>query len=262
MIDEPIVEVVDLRIVRSGVEVLTGLTWVVGPGERWVVLGPNGSGKSSLLQLVGGYLPASHGTVTVLGERIGRTDVRELRKRVGVAGHALVDRFRAGVLVEDVVVTARDAALEAWWATYSADDRARARHSLGRVGCADLAHRAFGTLSSGERQRVLIARALFNEPSLLLLDEPSAGLDFPGREMVLDSLAALGDDEAVAAMVLTTHHLEEIPRGFTHGLLLARDGVVTQGPLATALTSESISHCFGMALRIEHVGGRPTAVRA
>jgi iron complex transport system ATP-binding protein len=244
---------------RGDHHILRDLDWRVERGERWVVLGPNGAGKSSLLQVLMGYFPA-RGEVAILGETIGRTDTRVLRTRIGLAGHSLAGMFRAAIPARDVVVSARYAALETWWHQYTDDDRARAEAALTRVGCERLADQAFGTLSAGERQRVLLARALFGEPELLLLDEPAAGLDVRGREELLGSLTDLVADPTLDAIVLVTHHVEEVPRGFTHALLLADGRVLARGPIDETLTSEHLSTCFALPLRLVSVEGRLLAV--
>jgi iron complex transport system ATP-binding protein len=239
--------------------VLHPLSWAVHPGERWVVLGRNGSGKSTLLRVASLTLHPSTGTVDVLGERLGRTDVRVLRRRIGMASAALADRLRPGVAALDVVVTARHAALETWWHEYTDTDRAKATELLDRFGVGDRAAQPFGTLSSGERQRVLLARTLMTEPGLVLLDEPTAGLDLGGREELVTALAALAADPASPPAVLVTHHVEEIPPGFTHALLLREGEIHAAGPLAETLTTESLSSCFDLRLVLERHGHRWTA---
>ena len=195
-----------------------------------MVLGRNGSGKSSLLRIASLYLHPSEGTVDVLGQRLGRTDVRVLRTRIGVASSGMADMLRSDLTPVDVVMTAKNAALEPWWHHYDDADRARAVTCLEQLGIGHLAHRSFATLSSGERQRVLLARTLMPEPGLLLLDEPTAGLDLAGREDLVAGLADLAADPTTPATVLVTHHVEEIPRGFTHLLLLAEGRVHGRRP--------------------------------
>jgi iron complex transport system ATP-binding protein len=240
----------------DGRAVLTDVTWAVGPGERWVVLGPNGSGKTTLLRVASLYLHPSTGSVRVLGETFGRLDVRSLRARIGLASAALGQQLRPEVTARDAVMTARHGALEAWWHQYDDADRVRAASLLDRFGVGDRADQAFGTLSSGERQRVQLARTLMTEPDLVLLDEPTAGLDLGGREDLLLRLTGLARDPATPPLVLVTHHVDEIPDGFTHALVLAAGGVVAQGPLADVLTAEVLGQTFGLALEIEHRGGR------
>ena len=255
----PVLRLEAVGLVLDGTRVLDGVDWVVHPGERWVVLGRNGSGKTSLLRIASLYQHPSHGTVEVLGETLGRTDVRRLRTRIGVASAAMADLLRPGLTALEVVVTAKHVVLEPWWHTYDDADRARARELLGRVGVAEVADHRFGTLSSGERQRTQLARTLMGDPGLLLLDEPTAGLDLGGREDLVRRLGALAADPATPPTVLVTHHVEEIPAGFTHALLL-REGVVqAAGPIATTLTADALSTCFGLSLELDRHGDRWTA---
>jgi iron complex transport system ATP-binding protein len=251
--------VLELRQVshrRDERTILRDVSWTVGPAERWVVLGPNGSGKTTLLRIASLWLHPSTGSVRVLGEELGHTDVRPLRTRIGVVSAALADRLRIDLPVADVVMTSRRGALEPWWHTYDDHDRDRAAEALERVGVAHLAGRLFGTLSSGERQRVQLARTLAADPELLLLDEPSAGLDLGGREDLVARLAALAADPTTAPTVLVTHHVEEIPPGFTHALVL-RDGEdVACGPIADALSAPVLSDAFGLPVVLASEGGR------
>lgn len=245
-----------VELVRDGNAILRGIDWDVNPGERWVVLGLNGSGKTTLVRIASMYLHPSGGEVAVLGETLGRTDVRTLRTRIGLASQGFADLLRRDLTVEDVVVTARYAALEPWWHTYTDADRAKARELLARMGVGGRADHLFGTLSSGERQRVQLARTLMGDPGLLLLDEPTAGLDLAGREDLVTRLAALAADPTTAPLVLVTHHTEEIPAAFTHALLLRDGTVLAQGPLEATLTAESLSACFGLDLALERRDGR------
>ena len=227
----PALRLTCVDVVRPPVTILAGVDWTVAPGERWVVLGPNGSGKTTLLRLASLYLHPTRGTVEVLGERLGRVDVRRHRTRIGLVSPAFADLLRPEVTALDAVMSAREAALETWWHAYGDDDRAHARDLLARMGAGALADRAFGTLSSGERQRVLLARSLWGDPGLVLLDEPTAGLDLGAREDLVARLAALADDPSTPPTVLVTHHVEEIPRGFTHALLLRAGRIVAAGPI-------------------------------
>ncbi|MBA3281938.1 MAG: ATP-binding cassette domain-containing protein [Acidimicrobiia bacterium] len=252
----PVLDLCGVGVRRDGELLLDGIDWQVGATDRWVVLGPNGSGKTTLVRLASLWLHPSCGTVRVFGEELGRTDVRPLRARIGVSSAALADRLRADLSVRDVVVTGRRGALEPWWHTYDDHDRERAADALKRVGADHLALRPFATLSSGERQRVQLARTLAADPELLLLDEPSAGLDLGAREDVMARLGALATDQSVAPTVLVTHHVEEIPVGFTHVLLLRGGRVVRAGSLADALTESALSETFGIDVRLETEGGR------
>jgi iron complex transport system ATP-binding protein len=253
---DAVLELAGVKLIRDGRLLLDGIDWAVGPDERWVVLGPNGSGKTTLLRIASMWMHPSSGRVTVLGETLGRTDVRILRTRVGVASQAFADLLRPDLAVLDVVVTAKHAALEPWWHTYESADHDRARAALDRLGVLALAERRFGTLSSGERQRVQLARTLFADPGLLLLDEPTAGLDLGGREDLVARLGALAIDPATPPTVLVTHHVEEIPIGFTHALLLRDGRMLASGPMADTLTAANLSACFGLELRLEWDDGR------
>jgi len=246
----------NVSVVYDGTTVLGPLDWQIAPHERWIVLGPNGSGKTSLIKILSLYRFPTTGTVEVLGERWGAVDVRVHRQRIGLASSSLRDQFRPNISALDIVMTARYAALETWWHTYTDADRSSARACLERVGAGPLADRAFATLSSGEQQRVQLARTLMGRPELLLLDEPTAGLDLAGREQLVASLESLAADAQTPATVLVTHHTDEIPPSFTHGLLL-RDGLpLACGPLGNVLTAESLSECFSHKLRLERRDGR------
>ncbi|MFJ6195539.1 ABC transporter ATP-binding protein [Micromonospora sp. NPDC092111] len=241
---------------RSGTALLHDLDWQVELDERWVVLGPNGAGKTTLLNLAAGRLHPTTGVAHVLGERIGRTDVNELRTRIGLSTAAVAERVPAEERVSDVVVTAAWSVVGRWRESYDRTDEARARALLGQLGVAHLADRTYGTLSEGERKRVQIARALMTDPELLLLDEPAAGLDLGGREDLVGRLAELAYDPDAPALVLVTHHVEEIPPGFTHALLLRDGGVIAQGLLAETLTGDNLSKTFGLPLTVERRGER------
>jgi iron complex transport system ATP-binding protein len=243
-------------VIADRTTILHGVHWTVREGERWVVLGPNGAGKTTLLRLAGLYLHPSSGEVEVLGHRLGEVDVRTLRRRIGLVSPAFAGMLRDGVAAIDVVMTAREAALETWWHAYDAADRMAARALLDRMGVADLAERPFGTLSSGERQRVLLARSLWGDPDLVLYDEPTAGLDLGAREDLLARLAALAHDPSTPPVVVVTHHVEEIPQGITHALLVGGGTIMAAGPVREVLTSESLSELFGLPLKLEQHDGR------
>jgi iron complex transport system ATP-binding protein len=245
-----------VRVVRDGTIVLDGIDWQVRPGERWVVLGPNGSGKTTLVRIASLWLHPSAGSVQVAGGQLGRVDVRRHRARIAVVSASMADLLRPAVTALDVVLTAKHAALEAWWHEYDDADRAAAMAALARFGADGLAGRSFGTLSSGERQRVLLARALAGDPAVVLLDEPMAGLDLGAREDLVATLARLAADPSAPPLVLVTHHVDEIPAGFTHALLLAGGRVRASGPLAEVLTEEALSSTFGLPLRLERRHGR------
>ena len=246
-------------VTRHGRDLLDGVDVAVAADERWVVLGPNGSGKTTLLRIADLVLFPTRGTVDVLGARIGTVDVRPLRARIGLASPAVADAVRPTITAEELVMSARSGALEPWWHRARADDRDVARAELARVDIGHLAEREFGTLSSGERQRVLVARSLVARPGLLLLDEPTAGLDLGARERLVTGLGRLASDPATPPMVLVTHHVEEIPPGTTSVLLLREGRVLAAGDLGSTLTGEALSATFGLPLRVRHRRGRWSA---
>lgn len=247
----PVLELDRVTLVRDERTILDNVTWAVTAGQRWVVLGANGSGKTSLIRIASLYLHPSSGEVRVLGGRLGEVDVRTLRRRIGIATAALTAEFRTELTACDIVMTAKHAALEPWWHRYDDEDRARAVACLDRFGMGSFAERSFGTLSSGEQQRVMLARSVMTDPGIVLLDEPSARLDLGGREHLVGALADLAADRQAPPFVLVTHHVDEIPAGITHALLLRGGRVLTAGLLDDTLTTEGISECFGTALHLE-----------
>jgi iron complex transport system ATP-binding protein len=249
----------DVGVRRGKSHLLRSVTWTVELDERWVVLGPNGAGKTTLLQLAAAQLHPTTGTADVLGQRLGSVDVFELRPRIGLTSAALANRIPGEETVLDVVVSAGYAVVGRWREEYDLLDTGRARHLLYQLGIQSLADRRFGTLSEGERKRVQIARALMTDPELLLLDEPAAGLDLAGREQLVGRLAALAADPDAPTMVLVTHHVEEIPPGVTHALLLRGGVAVAAGLLPDVLTSDLLSVTFGMPLTLDRNGGRYAA---
>ncbi len=249
----------DVSVVLDGAHVLTGVDWEVRAGERWVVVGPNGSGKTTLLRLLSAWLAPSSGRAEVLGEVLGRTDVRALRPRIGVTSQAVSDLLRPTATPHEVVLAAPEGALEAWWHRYDDDARAEAAERLARLGIDEAtAHRPMRTLSAGERQRVLLARASCGDPGLLCLDEPTAGLDVGGREDLLVRLDDLAGATS-APIVLVTHHLEEIPPSFDRVLLLRDGRVAGAGPAGELLRSDVLSELYGLALDVRHHRGRWSA---
>lgn len=261
-VETPVLRLSGVGFTRDGRDLLDGIDWEVARGQRWVVLGANGSGKTSLVRISSLYEHPSRGTVEVLGERLGSTDVRTLRRQVALVSPALVDMIRPQLTGTEVVMCAKFAALEPWWHTYDDADRERAAHLLDAQGVGFAAHRRYGSLSSGERQRVLLARALMSDPGLILLDEPSAALDLGGRELLVDRLDVLAADPAAPPVVLVTHHVEEIPPSFTHLLVLKAGRILRAGPLAMTLDDELLSSCFDMPLTVDRHGGRWSARRA
>jgi iron complex transport system ATP-binding protein len=250
-----------VSVVRDGTALLDGISWIVGAGERWALLGPNGSGKTTLLRVVGSALWPTSGVVEILGERLGRVDMRQLRRRIAVVSASIARSLRPELAALDVVLTGRHAALETWWDEYSAADRREAGALLEEAGfgAAGFAERPYGLLSEGERQQVLLARALMARPELLLMDEPAAGLDLGARERLLGRLAALAADPAVPPLVLVTHHLEEIPPGVTHIALMREARLLVSGPIGEVLTSAAVSEAFGVNVVVERSAGRWSA---
>ncbi|MDO3298208.1 ABC transporter ATP-binding protein [Mycobacteroides abscessus subsp. massiliense] len=268
--DDPVAEIdpdllLDFRdvLLRRNRKILVGpVTWSVELDERWVVLGPNGAGKTSLLRIAAAMEHPTSGYAAILGERLGRVDVAELKARIGLSSAALAQRIPDNEVVRDLVVSAGYAVLGRWREEYEEIDTARAVDMLETLGAEHLSDRTYGTLSEGERKRVLIARALMTDPELLLLDEPAAGLDLGGREELVARLGELAADPDAPAMVLVTHHVEEIPPGFSHALLLSEGGIVAQGLLADVMTSENLSRAFGQSIVVEMIDGRYFARRA
>jgi iron complex transport system ATP-binding protein len=247
---------------RRARQTLVGpVTWSVELDERWVVIGPNGAGKTSLLRIAAALEHPTTGTAFVLGERLGRVDMSELRSRVGLSSSALSERVPDGEVVRDLVVSAGYSVMGRWRERYEEVDYNQAVDMLESVGAEHLAERTYGTLSEGERKRVLIARSMMTDPELLLLDEPAAGLDLGGREELLARLEDLANDPDSPALVLVTHHVEEIPRGFSHCLILSEGKVVDSGLLSDTLTSENLSKAFGQSIALDVVDGRYFARR-
>jgi iron complex transport system ATP-binding protein len=251
-----------VTVARSGVALLRDLDLTVRAGERWVVIGPNGAGKSTLLAIAATTLAPSAGRVRVLGGELGTTDARPLRRRIGLASALLADRLEPAQAALDVVLTGRTGALAPWWDRFTAADRSRAIGLLDGLGVGQLGARSFGTLSTGERQRVLLARTLMPDPDLVLVDEPAAGLDLRAREELVDALAALAAAARPPGVVLVTHHLEEVPPGFGHGLVLAAGRALACGPIEDVLVDSVLSEAYGIPLAVTRDGRRWFARRA
>ncbi len=251
-----VAELAGVTLRRGNAVLLNSVSLIVDESERWVVIGPNGAGKTTLLQLLGAQLYPSDGVVGLLGEVVGAVDVFELRPRIGLSSSAFAERIPAGEKVRDVVLSAAYAVVGRWREDYDEYDVDRADDLLRSLRIDHLADRTFGTLSEGERKRTQIARALMTDPELLLLDEPASGLDLAGRESLVDTLSGICLDPASPATILVTHHVEEIPEGITHALLLRDGDVVAAGPIDTTLTGENLSQTFGLPLTVEHSDGR------
>lgn len=256
-----VLDFADVTVRRGQAVLLDSVNWVVKADERWVILGPNGAGKTTLLQVASAQIHPTSGVAAILEEVLGLVDVFELRPRIGLTSAALAERIPRSERVHDVVVSASYGVIGRWREAYDDLDHERARDLLVELGVAHLTDRTFGTLSEGERKRVQIARALMADPELLLLDEPAAGLDLGGREDLVATLSTLAMAEGAPATVLVSHHVEEIPPGFTHVLLLRKGQVVTAGPIEEVLTAESLAQTFGMPLRLSHEDGRWAARR-
>jgi iron complex transport system ATP-binding protein len=248
---DAVLDLVDVSVVREGRKLLDAVNWSVGEGERWVVLGPNGAGKTTVLNIAASSLFPTAGAVGILGERLGAVDVFELRPRIGFSSAAVSERLPRGETVRDVVMTASYGMVGRWREKYDEADAQRADDLLAWWGMHEFGARTFGTLSEGERKRALIARALMADPELLLLDEPAAGLDLGGREDLVRRLSRLAGDPYAPVTILVTHHVEEIPPGFSHILLVRGGAVVAAGPIESTLTSDNLTTAFGLPLSVE-----------
>jgi iron complex transport system ATP-binding protein len=246
----------DVSVVRDGNSILDGVNWSVASDERWVVLGPNGAGKTTLLQIAAAAMHPTKGEASVLEEKLGKTDVFELRPMIGFASTAMARKIPRNETVIDTVLTAAYSVTGRWNEEYEEIDTRRAQRVLSEWGLEGFADRRFGSLSDGEQKRVQIARSVMTDPELLLLDEPAASLDLGAREELVGLLGGYAASPASPAIVMVTHHVEEIPKGFTHALLLAKGGVVAAGPLAESLTSESLTEAFGIPIELSESEGR------
>ncbi len=245
----------DARL-RQRQPILDDIDWSVGPGEQWAVLGPNGAGKSTLLDIAAGMRHPSRGRVDILGETVGRVDLRALRERIGHVDVKTEEAFSPRRTALDVVLTGATGTIQVLQERVDAAARERAAQLLGQFGCAGVAAHSFASCSQGERRRILLARALMRRPPLLLLDEPADGLDLPGREALLAALATLASEQPAPAVVLVTHHLEELPGTTTHALLLKSGRVIAAGAAPAVLTAEPLSACFGVPVTVSRAGGR------
>jgi len=252
----PVLEFSNVSVVRGGTRILDQVNWAVGADERWVVLGPNGAGKTTLLQIAAATMHPTSGFATLLGERLGKSDVFEIKPRIGLASSAMAKRIPADEVVLDVVLTAAYAVTGRWNEVYEDVDVNRARRVLGEWKLSAFDDRRFGTLSDGEQKRVQIARAVMADPEVLLLDEPAASLDLGSREELLQLLGGFASNPKSPAMVMVTHHVEEIPPGFSHVLLLADGAVTAAGPVDEVLTSENLTTTFGLRIELTSANGR------
>lgn len=254
-----VLQLTDVSVVRGGTPILDSVNWSVDDDQRWVILGPNGAGKTTMLQIAAAIIHPSSGKAEVLEEPLGGTDLFELRPRIGFASTAMARKVPANEKVIDVVMTAAYSVTGRWHEEYEEIDERRAQRVLTEWKLDHLAERIFGTLSDGEQKRVQIARAVMTDPEILLLDEPAASLDLGAREELLHLLSGYASESNSPAIIMVTHHVEEIPRGFTHVMLLANGRIVASGPLAAALTSESLTETFGLGIELSEADGRYTA---
>ena len=253
---EPLLSLINVEVVREGRTILGPINWEVFEGQRWVILGPNGAGKTTLLQLLAALNHPTRGEVRILGERMGAVDVFELRPRIGFTSSAMMDLLPSDEKVIDVVLTSAYAIAGRWNEDYDLWDESRAKALLTTFGVRELGERKFGTLSEGEKKRVQISRALMADPEVLLLDEPAAGLDLGGREDILQRITTYTSDENAPATIIVTHHIEEIPAGTTHALLLKEGKALFSGAITNVLTESSINEVFGVSISLSFNGRR------
>jgi len=246
----------DVVVRRGDRDILGPINWNVNSGERWVILGPNGAGKTTLLQLCATLIHPTSGSVKILGNHLGKFDVFEIRTRIGITSSAFVRDFPEDEIVMDVVLTAAYAVIGRWQESYDLWDESRAKALLTALGVRELGDRVFSTLSEGEKKRVQIARSLMADPELLLLDEPASSLDLGGREDLLKRLENLAADPLAPATVIVTHHIEEIPVGTTHALLLRDGEVIAQGAVDRVLTDAFMTNAYGLRIAVQSEGGR------
>jgi len=255
-----IVEARSVSLIRETTTILDSVSITIRSGERWVILGPNGCGKTTLLRMLALYLHPSSGDITVLGNTLGEFDIRPIRPRLAYVSATLLSSLRPVLTCLQVVMSARNGALETWWHDYDDNDEAIALSALERMGVARFANSAIGELSSGEQQRALLARALVNDPIALLLDEPSARLDLGGREQLVKLLDEFASNNPQLPSVIVTHHVDEIPTSTTHCLLMRAGTTIASGPINDTLTSDALSQCFNIPMVVDtRPNGRLTA---
>ena len=253
---DPLLVLSEVEVVRDGRTILGPINWSVSTGERWVILGPNGAGKTTMLQLLSALIHPTRGEVRILGEKLGAVDVFELRPRIGFTSSAMMDLLPVDEKVIDVVLTSAYAIAGRWIEEYDLWDESRAKALLTTFGVRELGERLFGTLSEGEKKRVQISRALMADPEVLLLDEPAAGLDLGGREDILQRITTYTNDDKAPATIIVTHHIEEIPAGTTHALLLKDGKIHRAGFIGDVLSEEAISEVFGVRMSLSFNGRR------
>lgn len=258
---EAVLDLQDVSLIRGSATLVGPVTWQVMPDERWAIIGPNGAGKSSLISIAAAENHPSKGKAFILGEQVGKTDMRDLRTMIGTSSASLGARIPENEKVSDLVVSAGYAVLGRWREDYDEVDYDHAIEVLEEIGAIHLADRTWGTLSEGERKRVMVARAIMTDPELLIFDEPSAGMDLGGREDLVAYLSKVAADPDAPAAVMITHHVEEIPTGFTHCMLLDEGKVVAQGPMAKVLTAKNLTKAFHQPIGLEKIDGRYFARR-
>lgn len=262
-VSSPVIELSNVTVRFHDRDVVSAMSLALNLGERWVIVGPNGCGKTTVLRTLSLYLHPSSGDVKVNGRPLGTFDVRQVRPRISYASSSLLGDLRPAIPARDVVMTAKFGALETWWHDYSPSDIDRAQQCLDLLSVGHLAERPIGSLSSGEQQRVLIARAMMNDPVAVLLDEPSSRLDLGGREHLVAMIDDLAATRPELPMVLVTHHVDEIPTSFSHALVMSDGRSLSQGPISGNLTSDSLTRAFGLGLIVERrPNGRFTSYAA
>jgi len=256
MTTQSVLELRDVTVRRGESTILGPINFSIAPGERWVILGPNGAGKSTFLNILATRIFPTTGKAFLLGQEMGKVDLFELRTRIGTCASIIAEDIPYDELVKDVVLTAAYAILGRWNEDYDLWDESRAISLLTNFGVRQLGERLYGSLSDGEKKRVQISRALMADPELLLLDEPTAGLDLGGREDLLQRFSSFSQDPTAPATILVTHHIEEIPAGTTHALLLHNGSIAISGPVAQVITQEHLSAVFGIAMNVISENGR------